>query len=208
MKRTLIVVLALTACLFTSNAFAGLFADTYTDNARGYLTLSGGATQMVAAGIADPSGADRITAELGYNAMIATGLAWDVGRLEFSGGYNYQNLDEQRLNGVNANIDGSLTMYNLLMSVFFDFNKDGMMSPYFGGGIGGARFDISSPDLAGNDAFTFAYQLGLGLTLNTSDNFVIDVGYRLLGTNNVNFGQTSADYLLFNNVNLGLRWLF
>lgn len=208
MKRTLIVVLALTACLFTSNAFAGLFADTYTDDARAYLTLSGGATQMVAAGISDPGGADRITAQPGYNVMIATGLAWDVGRLEFSGGYNYQDFDEQRLNGVNAPLDGRLKVYNLLMSVFFDFNKDGMMSPYFGGGIGGARLDIRSDDLAGNDAFTFAYQLGLGLTLNTSDNFVIDVGYRLLGTNNVDFGQTSADYLLFNNVNVGLRWLF
>ena len=208
MKRTLIVVLALTACLFTSQAFAGLFSDTYFDDARSYLTLGGGATMLQTANISDPSGADRISTLPGFNGMIATGLAWDVGRVEISASYSDLQFDEQRVVGVVSPLDGNLQMFTLLASVFYDFNKDGAMSPYFGGGIGAARLDINSNDLAGNDAFTFAYQLGVGLTLNTSDDFVIDVGYRLLGTNSVNFGETKADYLMFHNANIGLRWLF
>ena len=202
MKRYLIVVLALTTCLFSTQALA-------MDEARSYFALGGGASKMNGAGVTDPSGATRISVEPGFNAMIATGLAWDVGRLEFSGGVLYEKLDQvNKAGGLWTDTEGELTMYNVMMSVFFDFNKDGMVSPYFGGGVGGARLDLTSPALSGNDAFSFAYQLGAGLTLNTSDDFVIDVGYRMLGTNNLDFGATTSDYFVFQNVNVGLRWLF
>ena len=201
MKRVLIVALALTTCLFATQALA-------LDEARPYFTLGGGATQLTEAGITEAGVDARISSQIGYNGLIAAGLAWDVGRLEFSAGYNDQKFDELHVGGATAALDGNVSMYNLLASVFYDFNKDGKMSPYFGGGIGAARLDIKSADLAGNDAFTFAYQLGVGLTLNTSKDFVIDVGYRLLGTNKLDFGETKADYFLFHNANLGLRWLF
>jgi opacity protein-like surface antigen len=180
------------------------------DEARPYFTLGGGASKMQGAGITDTTtpGATRISVEPGFNAMIATGLAWDVGRLEFSGGVLYEKLDQININGNWTDTDGNITMYNLMLSVFYDFNKDGMISPYFGGGVGAARMDLTSSDLSGNDAFTFAYQLGAGLTLNTSDSFVIDLGYRLLGTNKINFGGTTTDAFVFQNANVGLRWLF
>ena len=208
MKRTLIVVLALTTCLFTTQAFAGLMADTYFDDATPYLTLGGGVSKMKGTGITDPSGATRVSVLPGYNAMLATGLAWDVGRVELSASYVYENLDQLNIGGSWADTEGNITMFNLMASVFYDFNKDGMMSPYFGVGVGGARLDLDSDVLAGNDAFTFAYQLGAGLTLNTSDSFVIDLGYKLLGTNSVDFGETKADFIMFQNVNLGFRFLF
>lgn len=208
MKRTLIVVLALTACLFTSQSFAGgLLEDTYFDDARGYLTLSGGASKMLGIDLTDPTGVTRLSFKPGYNASIATGLAWDVGRLEFSGGYLYSDLDQAQL-GTWADTTGNIRMLNFLMSVFFDYNKDGFVSPYFGGGIGGARFDLDTPSVTGGMAFSFLYQLGAGITLNTSDSFVIDLGYKFLGTNSVDFGETKADALMINNVNVGFRFLF
>ena len=209
MKRTLIVALALTASLFASQASAGLMSDTYFDDARSYLTLGGGATILQAAAISDPSGANRISTLPGFNGFIAAGLAWDVGRVELSASYSDLQFDTQSIGGVESPLDGTLQMFNVLASVFYDFNKDGFLSPYFGGGIGAARLGINSTDLAGNDAFTFAYQLGLGVTMNTGDSFAIDLGYRLVGTNSVNFGGgTTADYLLFHNANVGFRFLF
>ncbi len=209
MKRTLIVALALTASLFASQASAGLMSDTYFDDARSYLTLGGGSTILQTANISDPSGANRISTLPGFNGMIAAGLDWEVGRVELSASYSDLQFDTQSIAGVESSLDGNLQVFSLLASVFYDFNKAGAISPYFGGGIGAARLGINSTDLAGNDAFTFAYQLGVGLTLNTSNSFVIDLGYRLLGTNSVNFGGgTKADYLLFHNANVGFRFLF
>jgi opacity protein-like surface antigen len=203
MKRSVIVVLALTTCLFSTQALA-------MDEARPYFTLGGGLSKMKGAGVSDSNflTTTRISVKPGFNAMIATGLAWDVGRLEFSGGVLYEKLDQVNVAASWNDTSGEITMYNLMMSVFYDFNKDGMISPYFGGGIGGARLDITSPDLSGNDAFSFAYQLGAGLTLNTSDNFVIDLGYRMVGTNKLDFGGTTSDYFIFQNANVGLRFLF
>ncbi len=207
MKRTLIVALALTASLFASQASAGLMSDTYFDDARGYLTLSGGASKVLGIDLTDPSGATRLSFLPGYNASIATGLAWDVGRVEFSGGYLYSDLDQVQ-NGTWSDTTGNIRMLNFMMSVFFDFNKDGMMSPYFGGGVGGARFDLDTTAVTGGQAFTFQYQLGAGVTLNTSDSFVIDIGYKFLGTNSVDFGETKADAILINHINVGFRFLF
>ena len=206
MKRTLIVMLALTACLFTSNAFAGLL-NSYTDDARGYLTLSGGASKVMGIDLSDPSGATRLSFLPGYNATIATGLAWDVGRLEFSGQYTYSALDQVQ-NGSWSDTTGKMKAFDLLMSVFYDFNKDGLLSPYFGGGVGAAWFDLDTPAVTGGSAFSFAYQGGAGVTINTSDNFGIDLGYKVQNTNSVNFGATKADNILIQNINVGLRWLF
>lgn len=203
MKRYMIVALALTVCFFSTQSMA-------MDEARPYFTLGGGVSKMQGAGVSDSTytTTTRISVEPGFNAMIATGLAWDVGRLELSGGVLYEKLDQVNVAANWTDTDGNITMYNLMLSVFYDFNKDGMISPYFGGGVGAARLDLTSDKLSGNDALTFAYQLGAGLTLNTSDSFVIDIGYRLLGTNNIDFGTTTTDAFVFQNANVGLRWLF
>jgi len=203
MKRSLIVALTLFALLCSSQAMA-------IDDARPYFSIGGGLSKMKGASISDlnDSSITRISTDPGYNGLIAGGYAWDVGRLEFSGGVIYQKIDQLNFNANWADVEGEITVYHLLMSVFYDFNKNGMVSPYFGGGIGAARLDLTSDSLSGNDAVTFAYQLGAGFTLNTSDDFVIDFGYRLLGTNNLDFGETKANFFVFQNVNVGLRWLY
>jgi opacity protein-like surface antigen len=200
-------VLVLAICFAATPALAGKYDE---DVARPYLTLSGGVSKVYGVDFDNVSTVNsyRLTTDYGYNGMVAAGLAYRVGRIELSGGYRYLKNDEIKINGAPAiPASGNVDAYDLLLSVFYDFNSDGTLSPYFGGGVGAARVNLNDGTINKKD-IGFAYQLGAGINLNMSKSFAIDLGYRLLGVTNLDYGAVKMDGILFHNANMGLRFLF
>jgi hypothetical protein len=62
---------------------------------------------------------------------------------------------------------------SLMANVYYDFNRDGMFSPYLGAGIGFSSVDVtfnpSGVGIIDDDDTAFAYQVKVGATLNFSD---------------------------------------
>jgi len=217
--------LVIVFCLMATPALAGKYDD---DPGHPYLTLSGGISKIFSADLYDstPDPIDpitllpipgviphnhRVTTEYGYDGMVAVGLAYKAGRVEISGGYNFLDIEEQKVDGAAATTaTGEITAYSILVNAYFEGNSDGFLSPYFGGGVGGARVAVDSPDMPGAKNGTgFAYHVGAGFNVNLGNHLSLDLGYHLLGVTNVSLGATyDADTILFHNANAGLRFIF
>lgn len=68
---------------------------------------------------------------------------------------------------------GEIETLSMLANAYYDFNRDGMFSPYLGGGIGFSMVDVtfnpSGVGIIDDDDTAFAYQVKVGATLNFSD---------------------------------------
>jgi len=206
----LLPALVVVFCLVASPALAGKYDD---DPGHPYLTLSGGVSKVFSAELYDTVALTNhdISTQYGYNGVVATGIAYKAGRVEISGGYNFLKLDEEKINGAPAtSLTGEVTAYSLLVNAYFEGNSDGFLSPYFGGGVGGARVAVDSTALpTAKDGLGFAYQVGAGFNVNMGNHLSLDLGYRLLGVTNVSLGAAyDADTILFHNANAGLRFIF
>jgi opacity protein-like surface antigen len=96
-----------------------------------------------------------------------------------------------------------------LASIFWDFNTTGALSPYFGLGVGVSHIRIDDDTLGtDNRDGAFAYQLGIGVSFNMSENTKFDVGYKMLGIVEPNLGPLDPDYVVMHNGNAALRFLF
>jgi len=201
MIRKTFVIFAALACLFTAQAFA---LDT---DYRPYMTIGGGVTLLEEK---DLPGIDyTLSSDLGFNALIGYGLEYRAGRVEFTADYRLADLDEvEDGSGVITDLNGDISVAAFLMSIYYDFNRDGAISPYFGGGIGIANTRIEDNFLGDASDNAFAYQFGLGLTMNLSENTKLDLGYKLLGLAEPNLGQVDPNYFLFHNGNAAFRFVF
>ncbi len=207
MVRKILAILIVLACFIATPAFAR-----YGDDYRVYLTIGGGATLVDDLKEDHPTLLDHLTvsSDQGFNGFIATGRYYEAGRVEFSLGYHSADLDEYEDSlGATTDLTGDLQVAALLASVFWDFNKDGAISPYFGGGIGVCQIRIDDDTLVANNRDgALAYQLGLGLSFNMSENTQFDIGYKLLGVVEPNLGPLDPDYVVLHNGNAALRFLF
>ena len=208
MTRKIFAALIVLICLVSTSAFARP-GDEY----RPFLTIGGGVSFMDDIKENHSTLLDhlKISADNGYNGFIAAGRAYDVGRVEFSLGYHSVDLDKAKFRtaGTTVDLDGDLQVAPLLVSIFWDFNTEGSVSPYFGGGIGVCHIRIDDDGLgADNRDNPFAYQLGLGLSFNLKENTKLDIGYKLLGVVEPNLGPLDPDYVLLHNGNAALRFLF
>ena len=206
MIRKILVILIVLVCLTATSAFAR-----YGDDYRTYLTIGGGVSLLGDLEETHPTlGYMEISADQGFNGFIATGRYYEAGRVEFSLGYHVTDLEEyEDILGATTDLTGDLQVATFLLSVFYDFNRDGAISPYFGGGIGFAHTAFDDDTLvADNSDGAFAYQLGLGLSFNMSENTQFDIGYKLLGVVESNLGPIDPDYFIMHNGNAALRFLF
>ncbi len=206
MIRKISAALIVLTCLVAMPAFARS-GDEY----RPYLTLGGGVSLLADMKETHPTLSDiTVSSDQGFNGYIATGRAYDDGRVEFSLGYHVTDLEEYEDSlGATTDLQGDLQVAAFLVSIFWDFNTDGAVSPYFGGGIGVCQIRLDDDTLsADNRDGALAYQLGLGLSFNLSENTKFDVGYKLLGVVEPNLGPLDPDYLVMHNGNAALRFLF
>ena len=103
---------------------------------------------------------------------------------------------------------GDLTATYLMGNLWYDLPSAGGgidTVPYVGGGIGGAKLEISDDDFSDDDT-VFAYQIGAGVRFPMGAG-MIDVGYRFKGTGKPEFeveGETiEFEELYSNNLQVG-----
>ncbi|PLX98650.1 MAG: hypothetical protein C0623_11615 [Desulfuromonas sp.] len=209
MIRKVCTILIILICVTATSAFA------FDQDYRKYLTLGGGFTLMQET---DQNHDDSVTfvnqpltisSDKGFNGFLATGMSYDAGRVEFSLHYNQAEFEEFKDSlGATTNLEGNLKFVSFLMSVFWEFNKDGIMSPYFGGGIGACHIKMDDSTLGENRDGAAVIQLGIGLNFNISENLELDLGYKAMSVVEPNLGPINPSYLTTHNGNLAFRFLY
>lgn len=133
------------------------------------------------------------------------GFAFSVG-YDFAGAIRADISIKRMRNAVDTvagfAVDGDITSTSLLSNVWYDFNRDGVVQPYVGLGVGATEIDFSDDD----DTVLFA-QAGLGLNFRLTDVVMLDVGARYFEAKDPEFENFTTDYR-GTNVVLGVRFSF
>lgn len=150
------------------------------------------------------------------NFAVAVGVnVTPVIRTEFEISYRNAGLDDITVDGVgSADLSGDLKTWGFMLNGYYDFMTESVVSPYITAGLGVLRHDgeidavggLGVTGVEGNDT-TFAYQLGFGAAYDLSDKFVLDGGYRYLGSSDIEIDTTSYDYDA-HELRIGLRYKF
>lgn len=172
---------------------------------------------------------DTVTS-FGGNAGLDADWMEDIGiGYGFSNGIRLEGEIAHRYNGIEGGPtfqDGGNTQaYTAMLNAIFDFNKDGVVQPYFGLGVGLGRVDANAADGPANNTVvtrffddsdtSVAYQGMLGLGFKASEQLTFDVGYRYLAIPDLEFDgrnvttarSYAADYE-HHAATVGLRWQF
>jgi len=132
--------------------------------------------------------------DTGFFINVAPGYDFGDFRLESEFAYQVNNIDKinQSLNipGVGSESDsskvngGDVTNLSLLFNGYYDFLKGSAVRPYITAGIGVARVNAQVEGDDDTDS-VFAYQVGVGLSYNMSENVALDFGYRYFATSDI-----------------------
>ncbi len=89
---------------------------------------------------------------------------------------------------------------SLMVNGFYDFNRDGQISPYVGLGVGWAKVDAGE-----DDDSKLAWQAMAGVGVALSERLTVDLGYRHFETDDLDYVTVPAGYE-HEAVTLGLRY--
>lgn len=133
------------------------------------------------------------------------GFALSVG-YDFAGAIRVDISAKRMRNAVEtttgASIRGDIESTALMTNVWYDFNRDGVVQPYVGVGVGAAKIDFIDED----DTVLFG-QAGLGLNFKLSDAVFLDLGARYFESRSPEFENLTMDYR-GTSVVLGVRFNF
>lgn len=128
------------------------------------------------------------------------GIGYDLGpvRLEATGGYSRAGVDKGGKDNAAAGsvLAGRTKQFDLGVSAYVDFNEDGVIVPYIGGGIGAARVDSDISALGGTPVsgsrfddkdWGFRWHLDAGLALKAGARTAIELGARYSRTSGLEF---------------------
>jgi len=196
------------------------------DNVKFYLGAEGvySFTNFKAGGTNDSGGFDNTGTDV--NKIIRPGA--HLG-LEFSGmlnidlGFHYRGglhfTTDSYIWGPIYFYETDVDAYSLMFSIFITPMPSSVLSPYFGGGVGGTKFTMKTDDTVVNgtvDNISFAWQAEAGLRFALTGNFALRIGYRYLnlGKSELNLrdmglpaGNFTGD-LMAHEIILGLRIAF
>jgi opacity protein-like surface antigen len=148
--------------------------------------------------------------DTGFFINFAPGYDFGDFRLESEFAYEVNNIGKinETLNapGVDPVSDssyvkgGNVTNLSLLFNGYYDFLKGSAVRPYITAGIGVARVNAQIEGDDDTDS-VFAYQVGVGLSYNMSENVALDFGYRYFATSDLDafgleFSNSSHSILL------------
>ena len=123
-------------------------------------------------GLANKTPAGTFRAEIEYNKNSSTEKDHNVRFIDYNYGYF-----------VDGKAKFEIESQALMLNTYYNFETGTRISPFIGAGIGISHikgslkmpyYDISESMKKTN----FAWQAGLGISLNLTDNFAIDTGYR------------------------------
>ena len=100
----------------------------------------------------------------------------------------------------NTTVDAQAT--SLMINGYYDFNRGGRFQPYVGLGVGYAKVDINN-----DDDSNFAWQAMAGVGVPVNQNLTLDLGYRFMSVDDLDFSGLNADYE-HQAVTLGVRYQF
>jgi opacity protein-like surface antigen len=147
-----------------------------------------------------------------------------INYLSFELEYSYFNADFNRtVSPLSATdytaFEGDSSFHNLLYNMILRYPA-GTIHPYFGAGLGFSFVDVSAvvtARIAGvdyrepinDDDASFAWQMLLGVDIDLTNNFSLDIGYRYLSTEPKfsSTGSTELDYKT-SMVTLGFKYRF
>jgi opacity protein-like surface antigen len=146
------------------------------------------------------------------------GYKWQWLRLDVTGDYGGRST----LDGVTASgaqtFNGKLETYSVLFNAYADLGTWYGVTPYVGGGFGGARVALSDyttvpappgPSTPGH-TWNSAWAVMAGFSYNLSDNLLVDVGYRHIDMGKVRGGldpnQVLINDLTGDEIRIGLRY--
>jgi opacity protein-like surface antigen len=204
--------------VFSLALAGGAMAD---GSSKYYVDVGGGYTIIDDADLSDstlPGVSGTLSADGGYQFTAAIGREMGSGfraELEFS--YRQADLDDITIAafGLTATgvVDGDVSTLSGMANVLYDFELDGKITPYIGGGLGVASINVEIDSVAGvttafDDSDTvIAYQGLVGLRYPLTDQISIRGGYRLFATGDPEFGTTEGEFLS-HNIEVGLSYNF
>lgn len=177
-------------------ALAAASAPAFAD-VQPYVTVGAGYNLATEADYNAPSVSEIIDTEAGYQVFGALGYAFARSlRLEGEVAYRNNELDNFQALGPGP---GDVSALSGMFNAWWDFNREGQVSPYIGGGIGLTRVnaeiatDAGAPfQIAIDDAdLGFSWQGGAGVAFEVFRGIDLDVGYRYLRTPNLDFAATA-----------------
>ncbi|WP_428407480.1 outer membrane protein [Hyphococcus sp.] len=125
--------------------------------------------------------ADGIRTELEYRYSKA-----DIDQVTLLGGFTEENGSDP----VSFDPDAEIKAHFLMTNFFFDFANSSPLTPFIGGGVGGA---FVSNENAERDA-ALAYQGRAGVSLEMGTGFTADFEYIYLRTNELEFGPSADEF--------------
>ncbi len=132
-------------------------------------------------------------------------LGWELepgnilgeGRVELEYTRRSNRLDEIEFREGTIPAAGDLTADSLLINTFGVYRSEGLLTPYFGAGIGVARITaadltVYGQPLADDDVLVLAYQLGAGFEVELTQSLTLDLGYRLFSSAKAKFTKVDG----------------
>jgi len=178
------------------------FAGTYISGNLGLVTVNDSDTD-------DGLDTGEFTFDKGAGIVWALGSSFqNGGRVEAELGYRSNSFDELKVDGVGKfDIDGDITSNSLMGNAYYDISTEGSFTPYIGAGIGFALVEADFDYFDSEDDTVFAYQLILGGSFSSSEQFSVDLQYRYFATDDPEFNGLDAEYST-HNVMIGFRRSF
>lgn len=172
-----------------------------------YLSVDGGLIAVRDAEYDYNDGTDHLTGEVDldndYQLSIAVGKHFtDYLRGEIELGYSRSDLDILTADGLGSyEVTGDIKTVTGLVNGYVDFMPGETVNPFVTAGVGVARHtgEITSIAGIGLDSVdasdtVFAYQVGVGTTVNLEKNTNMQIGYRYQGTSDADFDGMDTKY--------------
>lgn len=187
MKKLLLAFAVTGFSLAAANAFA----------VTPYVSLGGGVAWLEDADIVDTEFLNpSVSFDTGWVVRGAVGVAFNKWvRVEAEGFYTTSDADDATLTGV-ANADiryTSVAATGALFNAYYDINFGSPFIPYVTAGLGAANVEVERRDRT-EDETGIAYAFGAGGSYAINKNLSLDLSYRYLATEDLEFDRLALDY--------------
>jgi opacity protein-like surface antigen len=159
--------------------------------------------------------------DTGFLVSGAIGYKFGMPRLEAEVLYLTNDYDKINTNGGSpAAASGDISSLAFMVNGYLDFANESSFTPFIFAGAGVANVEIDNMVVAGStvvddDDTVFAYQVGAGVAIDLSENFILDFKYCYFGLGDHDFpdrGNNSATDLdnefASHNITIGFRYSF
>jgi len=220
--------------VYGSISYAFNSAATHYSHLNLYTSLKTGASIVEDGNIYDTD--VTIVSNMGYGLDLghlvngAIGLDFKGYRVELEAGNQINDIDTLSAtvvatgNHYTVGISGAdLSVTTLLANIYKDFYLTDRISSYLTSGVGvafgeasaknpsvtygSATVNFNGVDKAYDDK-TFAWQMGVGLGYDLTENVLVDLGYRYLGASDFTFEENTDVQFGSHNVTAGVRYLY